>query len=82
MPVTEFQPGSVEISVLKCASCGAPVPFGDLDVVTCVYCAASVEVPEEHARFEAPSSITTSTEPEAQKLFKRWANRLPRWCAF
>jgi hypothetical protein len=47
------------------------VPFGDLDVVQCVYCAASVAVPEEHRALRRAEREYNEHRTEAQKLFKR-----------
>jgi DNA-directed RNA polymerase subunit RPC12/RpoP len=61
----------VEVSVLGCASCGAPVPFGDENTLVCAYCGASVAVPEEHQALREAEQQYNQHRTDAQALLRK-----------
>ena len=59
--------GEAALEILKCPSCGAPVPFGDADVALCTRCKTEVPLPEEHravreARKADPVAVERANE--------------------
>ncbi len=61
----------LEVTVLKCPSCGAPVPLGEGESVPCVYCRALVEVPEEHRALRAAEREHNLHRSAAHDLARR-----------
>src|SRR6478736_6894908 len=76
------QPAHVEVTVLGCTSCGAPVPFGDADTLSCVYCGATVAVPEEHRGLRAAEREYNLHRSAAQAQLRRLGKTPPFWVRF
>jgi DNA-directed RNA polymerase subunit RPC12/RpoP len=62
---------ALEVSVLRCSSCGAPVPLGAGETTTCSYCSASVEVPEAHRELRAAERRYNEKRGAAQALLRK-----------
>jgi hypothetical protein len=61
----------IKVTVLRCASCAGAVPFGDGDTLPCPYCAAPVEVPEEHRALRAAERQYNEHRSSARELLRR-----------
>lgn len=68
----------VEVGVLGCSSCGAPVPFGDGDTLVCAYCDARVAVPEEHRELRAAERQYNLHRADAHELLRKLGTS-PSW---
>lgn len=69
---------AVEVAILECASCGASIPFGDGETLSCAYCGAASEVPEEHRALRAAEREYNQHRDEAHRLLRR-LGKPPSW---
>ncbi|MGZ3456356.1 MAG: zinc ribbon domain-containing protein [Polyangiales bacterium] len=67
------------VEVLKCKSCGAPIPIGDDDVKTCPHCGAEVVVPSAHRELRELARRDEQNRRLAEAQFDRLDS--PPWLA-
>ncbi len=60
------------VDVLRCPSCGAPVPLADSDEVPCAHCPASVPVPEAHRALVRADNEYIAGRATAERLIRRF----------
>lgn len=59
------------VQPLQCGRCGAPVPLGDGDGVTCPFCSASVAIPEGVRQVRALNRVADSDRARVEALYRR-----------
>ena len=69
---------SDRVSVLRCTSCGAPVPLADADAVQCPHCDSMVAIPEAHRALRAAERKYNEHRDEAHALLAR-LGKPPSW---
>jgi len=67
-----------QVSGLRCAPCGAPVPLADADTVQCPHCGATVAIPEAHRALRAAEREYNQHRDAAHALLAR-LGKAPSW---
>jgi LSD1 subclass zinc finger protein len=70
-PDAAAPPVETAVAPLVCPSCGAPVPLGPGDVMTCVFCKATVPLPDEYRAVRDAQSQESADRDAAEALYRK-----------
>jgi DNA-directed RNA polymerase subunit RPC12/RpoP len=57
------------VRVLSCNKCGAPLPLGAGDTITCAYCGAATPIPDDYRRLRDLHTRDAADHAKAEALF-------------
>ncbi|HAE37644.1 MAG TPA: hypothetical protein DCG57_03270 [Candidatus Riflebacteria bacterium] len=71
----EFQ----ELTPVTCDKCGSAVPLASREIVSCIYCGASVQIPAEYQRSNQAKNQLEEIKKHAQKFLEKLGSKSKKW---